>query len=240
MATLLEDVIDIVDRLYRLATKIRNPSTRLSTSKALTFKKIDDETGIDLIKQYTKFDTVHMEELFWDYRSVELKDPWEIPEEFRGRERKPGVLTTDERNLLERLAKANTHRRQQFGYWSRHRTKNAKESTKALETVGVTRPKPGPKQGQLPNAGSFNPPPSSKAFSRPTTATQLQNPSAIKIDDGASTMSVRTIPPHAQGAHDKHVEVPEPPSSLKGLRYFSCPYCFTICSQSTLKKDSWR
>lgn len=200
----------------------------------------DDDTGVDLIQEFVKMDFLHIEELFWEYRLVEFQDPLPMPEEKRDGKRRPRVLTADERKLLTRLARANTYRRQQFGYWNHHRTKNAKETVQVLEDVGVGRVKNIIKPDQFATIMALNPPPSSKAFSRPTTATNLQNPSNIKFDDGASTMSARTIPPQAQGDHDEQVDIPEPPLSLKEKKYFLCPYCFTICSQSLLKKEAWR
>ena len=48
---LLSSVADIVDNLYRLATKIRDPASRLPSSKARLFKKADPETGVDFIEK---------------------------------------------------------------------------------------------------------------------------------------------------------------------------------------------
>ena len=92
----------IIDRLYKLSFKIRNPATRLGFSKARGFRKIDEETGVDVIDQYASFDLRHVTDIvamYWRRSQEEYENHY----------------------LVQRLAKANTHRRRQFGQWQRHR-----------------------------------------------------------------------------------------------------------------------
>lgn len=236
--TIFNTITDIIDRLYKLATQIRNPKMRLATSKALTFKMVDEDTGIDLIQEFVQTDTRHIEELFWDHRKVDVKDPGRIPEERRDNERRPRELIEADNTIIARLVRANTRRRQQFGYWRRHRSKNAQETTRILKTrdrlversYGLTLlPQGKPAISEH-----------TKTFSRPTTATYLHTPAEINISDDASTMSVRTVVPNARNIQDEQVDVPHPPESLKGTKHFQCPYCFTLCARSTLKGEAWR
>ena len=237
--TILKAVVDIIDRLYKLATKIRNPKMRLTASKVVTFKRVDEDTGIDLIQEFSKADTRHIEELFWDYRLNDLKDAELESEERKDRARRPRELTETDHVMISRLVRANTCRRQQFGYWSRHRSKNTKETARALET----RDRPGERidesrlmaERKTPVTGQ-----SSKTISRPSTATYLHDPRTIGINDNESTVSTRTFVPNAQRVQDEQVNVPQPPESLKGTKHILCPYCFTICSQSLLEKEAWR
>lgn len=57
---LLSSVTDIVDNLYRLATKIRDPASRLPSSKARLFRHPDPETGVDFIEKVRAIDAVHI------------------------------------------------------------------------------------------------------------------------------------------------------------------------------------
>ncbi|KAL9113823.1 MAG: hypothetical protein Q9187_007553, partial [Circinaria calcarea] len=243
ITTLLTSAIDIIDRLYKTATKIRNPAIRLVSSKAAAFTHIDGETGIDLIQSYLDIDYRHVRELFWEYRSVKLKDPENVPEEQRDLDHKPRFLTEENQQLLSRLAKANTYRRKQFGYWARHRAKNAKETAKALEEKIDTGATARLEREGVSKSSKLSIIPSSKAFSKPSTASFLQNPENIRFDDTASTISRqsgRSVAPQAQGVNDERVEIPEPPSALKNAKHFSCPYCFVLCSRSILEKNAWR
>ncbi|KAL9115307.1 MAG: hypothetical protein Q9187_007316, partial [Circinaria calcarea] len=244
ITTLLTSAIDIIDRLYKTATKIRNPAIRLVSSKAAAFTHIDGETGIDLIQSYLDIDYRHVTELFWEYRSVKLKDPENAPEEQRDLDHKPRFLTEEEQQLLSRLAKANTYRRKQFGYWARHRAKNAKETAKALEERIDTGATARPEREGVSKSSKLSIIPSSKAFSKPSTASFLQNPENIRFDDTASTISRqsgRSVAPQAQSVNDERVEIPEPPSALKDAKHFSCPYCFVLCSRvGDQMYDNWR
>ena len=185
--------------------------------------------------RFAEIDRRHIEELFWEYRAVDIKEPEQVYEEQRDQEHRPRFLGEEEHKLISRLAKTNTYRRQQFGYWSRHRVKNAQETAKALEAVGDVAIKKAFQLGAMTVVPS-----SSKALSRPSTATWLQHPAAIRLDDTTSVMSTRSVAPQAQSVHDDQVEVPEPSASLRDAKHFSCPYCFIFCSKSLLERKAWR
>lgn len=237
--TILKGVTDIIDRLYKLAIKIRNPKTRLATSKAVNFKHIDEETGIDLVQEFAKIDTCHIEELFWDNRLIDVQDTEPIFMERRDRERRPRKLIEVDHVLISRLARANTRRRQQFGYWSRHRSKNTQETARALEArelpIGKLQDPRLLSERRTTVAGQ-----SAGIVSRPSTATHLLNPAMITMNDSASTTSLGTVAPNAKIVQDEQVVVPHPPEVLKKSKHFLCPYCFTLCSQSLLKQEAWR
>ncbi|KAL8974341.1 MAG: hypothetical protein Q9197_001413 [Variospora fuerteventurae] len=66
--TALENASGIIDGLYRLSFKIRNPTTRTGFSKAQSYQEIDDETGVNLIKVLADFDRQHVEQVFIQLR----------------------------------------------------------------------------------------------------------------------------------------------------------------------------
>ena len=100
----LENVRLIVDRLYKLSFKIRNPTTRMGFSKARSYREIDEETGVDRMDWYASFDLRHVAEVLARYWR---RSPKECENHY----------------LVKRLASANTHRRRQFGQWRRHKLK---------------------------------------------------------------------------------------------------------------------
>ena len=97
----------IIDQLYRLSFKIRNPATRLGFSGANKHRKVDIETGIDLFDQFAVVDKRNVEEVVADYRNT---SPEDCNDDF----------------LVKRLAKANTYRRRQFSHWRKHQAKMAR------------------------------------------------------------------------------------------------------------------
>ena len=248
---LLSSVADIVDNLYRLATKIRDPASRLPSSKARLFKKADPETGVDFIEKIKAIDAIHIEEVLLEYRALKPADVMVAPEatlEANDRMRKPRELDDECRIIIARMAQANTYRRQQFGHWRKHRDKSAKETLEELD------------RGQaLPSMNTGSPekrlqkdfiggpqfgPRTLAALSKPSTASYLRDPSRFGDDDGRSSTSRRTITPKALDPRDDQVDVPPPPLGLKETakkeKHFVCPYCFTICSVSQLQPDAWR
>ena len=54
---------DIIDRLYRLSFRIRNPATRLNVSKAAEYRDVDESTNVDLMDVYAEADRKHVHEL---------------------------------------------------------------------------------------------------------------------------------------------------------------------------------
>ncbi|KIW11455.1 hypothetical protein PV08_10755 [Exophiala spinifera] len=76
---LLEVIVGLVNRLFKLSTKIRNTSTRLGFSRAKFFESIDKDTGVDLIKAFAHYDDDYVRSVFLQYRL-------DAPEEIRSQE----------------------------------------------------------------------------------------------------------------------------------------------------------
>ena len=103
-AIVLSNAKLIVDRLYKLSFKIRDPATRFGFSGARDYCEIDKETGLDLMGLYTSLDLRHVSEVFAKH--------WQSPRE-----------ECENHYLVQRLAKANTYRRRQFGQWQNQKLK---------------------------------------------------------------------------------------------------------------------
>ncbi|KAL8931143.1 MAG: hypothetical protein Q9208_000247 [Pyrenodesmia sp. 3 TL-2023] len=170
--TALENVNGIIDSLYRLSFKIRNPATRLGFSKAQKYREIDNETGVDLIQIFADFDRQHIEEVFRELR--------------KGQEPKDAK----EHYLVERLAKANTRRRQQFKQWRTHRIKIEAISNTAEDFDFLIPSSKTAEMAQAPVSegmlASGQPAPS-----MPSTATRL-DPAVVTLDDTTSIISTST------------------------------------------------
>ena len=213
-AVLITEFVDINDRLYKFATQVRNPKARLYSAKAQKFRAIDPESGIDLIQLYRDIDKEHIRQIFLSLRRAPLSSSQEVLE--ASEMPKEPKLTSEDEILISRLATANTHRRQQFGQWREHQVTMTSETTKELDDQRT------------------NP------VSKPSTATALLNPGAIRLDDNMSSTSGMTISPSARSSIDEEIEIPDPPKVPPRAKHFICPYCFYLCSISTLKKAAWR
>ncbi|CBF86722.1 hypothetical protein AN2377.2 [Aspergillus nidulans FGSC A4] len=98
----LTNISTTVNRLYALSFRVRNPKMRTGLSKALSYKEVDSETGVDLMEAYMERDSRRLEELFRTWRVGDEAGP---------------------QFMVERLARANMNRRKQFRYWERRKIK---------------------------------------------------------------------------------------------------------------------
>lgn len=99
-------VSQIIDYLYKLSTKIRDPNLRSKSLRAALHQEVDEETGVELLSQYAIFDRAYTCDMFREFRKQ---------------------FSNCEENsfLIDRLSRTITKRRQQFRYWKKHRTKLA-------------------------------------------------------------------------------------------------------------------
>jgi hypothetical protein len=212
----LNNITTTVDRLYNLSFKIRNPAMRLGLSKAMMYTKVDPDTGVDLVEVYSSFDQKHLAEIF---RSFGHQKPENL----------------DSHYLVQRLGRANTRRRQQFGYWRKRNVKYKEYSKSVKKTVtSYSQTVHIPHRGELPIADGPQ-----SAPSQPSTATWL-NQAQVKLeDDIASMISTKTFLIFADEKGGDLVSIPPPPLLDLDAKEFECPFCFTICPRKTAHKGDW-
>ena len=210
----------IIDRLYRLSFRIRNPATRLGTSKASGYRDVDTNTGIDLIEMLAEADRRHIHELLKQMSGASLDD-------------------YNDHYLVSRLSQANTLRRKQFGQWRRHRRKlegfSPHEQDLPLErSVSGSKGQPPIAEGNnartLLSSGDKKP-------SRPSTATRIADRN-LDLDDGRSLISTSTYA-QLHDADATEVLMPPPPNVPSYMKEFECPYCCILCSRKTFEKRTW-
>lgn len=67
LSVLMDAIRDVIDHLFKLSTKIRNPSMRAISSKARTYRFIDQDSGVDLVKVFEHYDYDHACSIFQQY-----------------------------------------------------------------------------------------------------------------------------------------------------------------------------
>jgi ankyrin repeat protein len=213
---------DIIDRLYRLSFKIRNPSNRLGFSKAKNYKQIDGDTGIDLIEEYSHHDFRHLQEEFKRTKKMSYED-------------------SSTHYLVSRLARANVTRRQQFGHWSKHRSKlGAPRVAKtpglqAAKLPAVFQEQETASQANLRTAAVTL---TEKALSRPSTATRVPD-ERLDLDETASMVSTSTYAIDIAGTGQVEAQIPPLPRSARLKKELECPYCFILCSRRVTESKAW-
>ena len=255
---LLDGVRDPIDRLYKVSTKIRNPSSRLGSSKATKHRQIDEETGVDFLRAVEKVDYDHIRSLFLQYQKVKALQERDTVEPTKhttgGEDDDDGVwepirtLLSQHRAtdsfLIRRIACANVRRRQQFAYRKMHREKLAHHARASISTQSVLTP-----GTEIPSQPSFDRHVSNDSFipqtelappaASVTTATNL-NLARLEVMENQSTFTVSEYAPSTwQPARDA-VAFPPPPTTQSGEKFFECPYCFTFCPRGNLAAKAWK
>ena len=208
---ILDRLESIIDRLYRLSFRIRNPATRLDISKASRYRQVDESTNIDLMDMFAEADRRHICELLKGSPIDQSKDNY----------------------LVSRLSQANNLRRKQFRHWGRHR-RMLKGSSQSKH---IDKPERLPKlvDGSITPRSSLSL--SNKEPSRPATATRIAD-KHIGLDDGKSAVSASTYV-QLYDADATAVSMPPPPNIPSHRKEFECPYCYILCSRRTLEKKIW-
>ncbi|KAJ4363333.1 hypothetical protein N0V95_001106 [Ascochyta clinopodiicola] len=226
-----EEIVDIIDNLYKLSVRIRTPTVRSRSLKAASYQPKDPETGIDILSTYALYDKQHTEELLRHLRQPHIQD-----------------AQIDDGSLASRLAHAVTLRRRQFKYWKRHREKLSVSTILEETSVHPERPV---EQTNLPSrnnpAEAYLPQPVivlKEAPSQKTGKTMLSGTEAThhhqSLDDIVDTKSVTSYAVTVTDIHGKGVNLPPPPKSADGERDFECPYCYIICPARYGRGRAWR
>ena len=256
---LLEGVKDPIDRLFKLAVWIRNPSSRAASQKVLHYRLIDQESGVDLLDAFKKLDYDYASSLFLEFRKSRARadnaeaEPlssdkgvgvdlvWE-PIGTVLSQYKQECSKGTESFLVHRVAGANVRRRQQFAYWKNHRSKLVHHSTTAIDqlktqrtqnvhaAVAMAAPAMAATGTQLPLNDAQS----------VTTASRLDALRVATWNDQATVASVSEYAASAWQPGKEELGFPAPPTHLSDGKFFECPYCFTICSSRLLSDRAWR
>ncbi|KAL8821755.1 MAG: hypothetical protein Q9191_007250 [Dirinaria sp. TL-2023a] len=254
---LLDSLKDPIDRLYKISTWIRNPSSRFASSKALRHQEIDIETNVDLLQVVAKFDYDYVSSIFLQYKKTRAlkgelnpRPPMQVVQDEGAdkvwepiqsvlSEHRSDILRQTESFLVRRIARTNVLRRQQFAYWKKHRDKISQHSMTVTQLVELGGD---PKRNEISlETGPRKPPQTTMVPAAPsiTTASNLQL-SQLRIKDGESQTYVSEYAPSMSSLGEEIVDFPPPPTHPSGQKFFECPYCFTLCPKATLGQKAWK
>jgi hypothetical protein len=253
---LLDSVKDPIDRLYKLSTWIRNPSSRFASSKALRHQQIDLESNVDLLHAVEELDYDYVSSLFLQYRKSKACEeyPTVNPPGYKDRDDnadnvwepirtvlsqyKTDLSKGTESFLVRRIARANVRRRQQFAYWKRHRDKLARHTKTVTEHIKV-RKEVAPIQLNVEIRANEILMPVMAPVQSVTTASRLNIPQ-LTLRDDQSNISVSEYAPSMWQPSKEVVDFPPAPKRSSSEKFFECPYCFTLCSRAFLAEKAWK
>ncbi|KAM6486417.1 hypothetical protein HDV62DRAFT_401827 [Trichoderma sp. SZMC 28011] len=257
MDLLLDSIKDPIDRLYKMAVWIRNPATRITSTRARNLQQVDEETNVDLFKSFENFDYDHVSSLFLEYEKNKAlqEDPIAKPFDAAGDDEalvedqvwepirktlelnRMKISNGNESYLVQRIARANGLRRQQFAYWRKHKNKLREHATLAVEVPTHNLPTTSHIIQLEDNNEKV------KAPLTVTTATQLRLSHEIGKElerENVMTLAVSEYAPSAWNPSKDIVSFPSPPKESPVDEFFECPYCYTICPASILSEKAWK
>jgi len=265
---LLDGIRDPIDRLFKLAVWIRNPSSRAASKKVLDYRLIDPENGVDLLDIFKERDYDYISSSFLEFqKSRALADHpvsnpslggdsgtsadlvWEPIRSILAQHRKERS-TGIESFLVHRLAQANTRRRQQFAYWKHHRSKLGLHTKTAMQRAHTQNASQTPHIGLTAGVGTEetaeahfpmdDTPQARTIVASVTTASRLDVLRAASWNDQATNASVSEYAASAWRPGKEDLAFPQPPKHLSDGKFFECPYCFTLCSSVLLSERAWK
>jgi hypothetical protein len=227
-----EEVVDIIDNLYKLSVRIRTPSIHSRSLKASSYMPKDPETGVDILDAYAELDRKHVQELLLQLRKQH-----------------PSGAQEEQASLIDRLSSSITLRRRHFKYWKRHRDKLGASAIpeEAPEPV-VPASREAPNTTRNDNLEAFPTTPmittSRPTPSQKTGKTLLSGTEAThhhqSLDDIVDTKSVTSYAVTVRDLHGKGIELPPPPKAANGDKDFECPYCWIVCPARYGKGRAWK
>ncbi|KAF4960065.1 hypothetical protein FSARC_10560 [Fusarium sarcochroum] len=218
----VSSIADIQRNLYQLGYKIRDPSTRPTSTKATWIRQIDDETNVDLFDKLYEFDKGHVTEFFDSIR--------------QGRK----APDNSHDALLERLTSSNTLRRKYFNYWKKHAEKLNSRADSLI---------PVPQLAQVSLSDRSKVEDNSRVrqeqlaldieqqtYMSKTDATPYDPAKDNETEKGTVISTSST----AIDADGKGVDIPKAPAEAIEGKPFACPYCAVLCPPKQGRTKGWK
>ncbi|KAI8632051.1 hypothetical protein F5Y19DRAFT_422956 [Xylariaceae sp. FL1651] len=150
--------------------------------------------------------------------------------------------------FCQRLARANTRRREQLQYWKRHPygPKQIVTNANVMRDLNITQgivPLKRQEEDLRSQASTLKPLDPHVSHEGPKSVLSKQSFSTVALSDVHDTMTNTrprtTYAPTAVG-QDRAISVPEPPRTKYTEITFPCPYCGTILSSESTTKQLWK
>ncbi|KAJ0420842.1 hypothetical protein BJY00DRAFT_283645 [Aspergillus carlsbadensis] len=241
---LFDDIGDIINRLYRLAAKVRSVTTRIPPSARNLYRATYFEDGkeIALTKEEREMSKIQCEG-FHERRIKEII--FQARRDQKGSpvmETDPPALEPRLEALVRRIACANAHRQQQFIFWREREVMRRTEADLVVSSHENTGAERRPHLKYAGHLAAHAPPTVMESELPPATFKLSTGNNYTGLDEGGSYVanSQPTATPTTYRPGTTRVGWPSFPKQLVGDKEFICPYCFVTCPPSYRGKAHWR
>lgn len=244
----IESMKELLDVLYSLATKIRNPRYRPQRAVDDLYKHVPAHMRNEFILEREEAAIaivchVQREQLSEGLQRGELKACGISHDDILEQYASPSNW------LVRRVGIANARREQQFVYWKEHTERisrgpagkappprpDARQHNDAPAADNQQPTHTQPEQGEhVPMHPDLE---ANLTRSLATSATRLDE--TFNLDDMKSTISHKSRVSTVMNLRGEKLEWPSPPAQTSSSGFFTCPYCKIICPGKYLAKEVW-
>ncbi|KAF2969664.1 hypothetical protein GQX73_g3944 [Xylaria multiplex] len=244
---LVRQIAEQVRSLHEISSLLRRPTVTnkfiRSVGAELEVGNLQGLDNIPLNSAFELFDKSHVLEkvLHWrglgkSVQNVHFSDEAVTPVD--------GTLNDQEihdiRWFCQRLAKANTRRREQLQYWQTHPydPNQVFTSTNLAEDIVVARQEDSQSQ-----VSTIKPPNSHASHEGSKSVISKQSFSTVALSDVHDTgtnVRPRTIYAPTAVGRDRTISIPGPPRTKDGETSFPCPYCGMKLESKDMTRQLWK
>ncbi|KGO45689.1 Tetratricopeptide-like helical [Penicillium expansum] len=244
---LVQQTLEQIQSLYDLSALLRRPKIVdkyiHSVNSESHVASLNNPYHLPLSVAFSRSDETHIIEKVLQWRSL-TKSAQGIDFEFEGVALMGQGLTNycveDIPWFCQRLAAANTRRREQFQYWNDHPYDSRQDT---IHAARLATPRLEEKQEPQNRASTFQPsiPKVPREGPKSTASKQSFSTAAVSdIHDTKTNVRPRTIYTPTAVGQGRFNSVPDPPKTVFGTT-FPCPYCGTTLESSEMQnRQSWK
>ncbi|TGJ82701.1 hypothetical protein E0Z10_g6057 [Xylaria hypoxylon] len=243
----VQQIADQIRSLYEISSLLRRPTVTNKFIRSVNIGlEADTLQGLDNIhinSAFGIFDNSHIIEKVLQWRGLgkglrSVNFFYEDVAPVRGTLNYPGIQ--DIQWFCQRLAKANTRRREQLQYWKTH-PYDPNQIITSANLVGdsvITQKEDSQSQGstlKLPNPHVLHEGPKSASSKQSISTVALSD-----VHDTGTNVRPRTIYTPTAIGRDRAISIPGPPRTKDGEITFQCPYCGMKLGFKDMTRQLWK
>ncbi|KAJ6028159.1 C2H2 type zinc finger domain protein [Penicillium herquei] len=249
---LVQQILAQIRSLFDLSSLLRRPKLAgryITSVNTKTKEMIINTDRVPLITAFASLDESHILEKVLQWRGLTKSGRYI---EFDEEETAPVNQTFNAGHIedipwfCERLARANTRRREQLQHWTDHPYDPTREVTNAIDAISEPDPEFSARKGKgvLKNQESASQAQGRSIQSqapKSTTSKAFSLANRSDVFDTKTNTRPRTVYAPTTIGQGRSNSVPDPPKTIEGGIFFTCPYCQMKLDSSEMKdRQSWK
>ncbi|RMJ14895.1 hypothetical protein CDV36_005439 [Fusarium kuroshium] len=249
---LVQQITDQIRSLYDLSSLLRRPRITDKYIRSVSSKSPTATSDtLPLMVSFSKLDESHIIEKVLQWRGLTKSGQSLSCEDEAPAQERHSLETDDVDDILwycQRLARANTRRREQLQHWADHPYVSTKDNLTSTQPLpGLIKPTvkgSGTKEESGSQASTLKPTSFKFPQAGPKSTMSKQSFSTAAVSDVHDTKTnarPRTVYAPTDVGQGRSNSVPDPPKTQDGKTTFPCPYCgITLESSEMQNRQSWK